>query len=116
VAQAADVVGPWLRACALHVQVVVGRTDGKGCVPYAFRTAAESMAVTPLRLTNAVGTPWRCVCKARSTQARASGAAVKAARRRRAVGVMRVQTMARKVAQLCRYYFFGMVRGGICGR
>ena len=49
---------------------------------YAFRTAAESMAVTPLRLTKAVGMPWRWACWRRSARAQACGAAAKAERRR----------------------------------
>ena len=51
---------------------------------YAFRTAAESMAVTPLRLTKAVGMPWRWACWLRSTRAQACGTAAKAERRRQA--------------------------------
>ena len=58
---AADVVG--LERCAHALAVVSKRLvavrRGEGVWSYAFRTAAESMAVTPLRLTNAVGMPWR---------------------------------------------------------
>lgn len=62
---------------------------------YAIRTAAESMAVTPLRLTNAVGMPWRRVCSFRSAQARAGSSAINAKRRKRAAVERWVQAMDR---------------------
>jgi hypothetical protein len=54
-----------------------GRAEDVRVLPKAIRTAAESMAVTPLRLTNAVGMPWRRVCSARSTQAHAASSAAR---------------------------------------
>ncbi len=81
-----------------------GRAEDVSCVLQAIRTAAESMAVTPLRLTNAVGMPWRRVCSARSTQARAGSSAARAERRRRAAVDRCRQAMAEKMSEprLCR--------------
>ncbi len=84
--------------------VLEGRAEDVSCVLQAFRTAAESMAVTPLRLTNAVGMPWRRVCSARSTQARAGSSAARAELRRRAAVDRCRQAMAKKMTEprLCR--------------
>ncbi len=81
-----------------------GRAEDVSCVLQAIRTAAESMAVTPLRLTNAVGMPWRRVCSVRSTQARAGSSAARAERRRRAAVDRCRQAMAKKISEprLCR--------------
>ncbi len=54
---AADVVVPMkVRTCPCGARDE-GRAEGERLWSYAFRTAAESMAVTPLRLTKAEGTP-----------------------------------------------------------
>ena len=81
----------------------------------AARTAAESMAVTPLRLTNAVGTPWRRVCSARSMQARAGSCAMNAKRRKRAAVDRCVQAMDvwKVEPQLCLQAFFGVFCSGM---
>ena len=79
--------------CTWGVLVLEGRAEDVRALLYAIRTAAESMAVTPLRLTNAVGMPWRRVCSARSMQARAGSCAVNAKRRKRAAVDRCVQAM-----------------------